>query len=85
MVRAILAYCIRVYGACRVILSDPGCEFHNALVRLLAERFNIRMDGTAAQPARSNGACERHNGVNFLSTWWPPWLMTTRRPPSKSC
>lgn len=63
VVRAFLSYWICVYGACRVILSDPGREFHNALMRVLSERFNIRVDVTAAQSAWSNGICERHNGV----------------------
>lgn len=63
VVRALLTTWICVYGACRVLLSDPGREFHNQLLRVLAERFNIRVDVTAAQSAWSNGVCERHNGV----------------------
>eukprot|EP00170_Pyropia_yezoensis_P001149 contig_5174_g1153 len=63
IVRALLFHWICVYGACLIIVSDPGREFHNALTRLLAERFNIRVDVTAGQSAWSNGVRERHNGV----------------------
>ena len=63
IVRALLSHWICVYGAMRVILSDPGREFHNALLRVMAERFNIHVDVTAGQSAWSNGVCERHNGV----------------------
>jgi len=47
----------------RWLLSDPGREFHNALVRALGERFNVCVNVTAGQSAWSNGICERHNGV----------------------
>lgn len=49
IVRALLSYCICVYGACRVMLSDPGKEFHNILMRNLAERFNNLVGVTTSQ------------------------------------
>lgn len=81
--RALLSQWINVYGACRVILSDPGRELHNALMRLLAERFNMRVDVTAGQSAWSNGVCERHNGVvkHMVISWRP----TTPPRRYKSC
>jgi len=63
VVRAILDRWVVIYGAPRCVLSDPGAEFHNELFRTLAERFNVRVEATAAQSAWSNGICERHNGV----------------------
>jgi len=46
----------------RFLLSDPGREFHNSLVRALGERFNVTGNVTAGQSAWSNGICERHSG-----------------------
>lgn len=63
VVRALLSCWICFYGACRVMLSDSGREFHNALMCILSERFNIRVNVTSAQSAWSNGICERHSGV----------------------
>ncbi|OSX73858.1 hypothetical protein BU14_0323s0002 [Porphyra umbilicalis] len=61
--RAVLERWVCIYGAPRCVLSDPGAEFHNELFRTLAERFNMRVETTAAQSAWSNGVCERHNGI----------------------
>jgi len=63
VVRAILDRWVVIYGAPRCVLFDPGAEFHNALFRTLAERFNVRVEATADQSAWSNGICERHNGI----------------------
>lgn len=74
--RTLLSHWIYVYGECRVVLSDSGREFHNVLLRSLAEGFNIRADVTAGQSAWSNGVCERHNGVvkhmvTTLASYYP--------------
>lgn len=63
IVRALLSHWECLYGAPRCLLMDPGREFHNSLLRVFAERFNIAVHVTAAQSAWSNGICERHNGV----------------------
>eukprot|EP00168_Porphyra_purpurea_P017503 TRINITY_DN6081_c0_g1_i2.p1 TRINITY_DN6081_c0_g1~~TRINITY_DN6081_c0_g1_i2.p1 ORF type:complete len:874 (-),score=94.27 TRINITY_DN6081_c0_g1_i2:1941-4562(-) len=63
IVRALLTAWLCVYGAPCRLLSDPGREFHDALLRVLAERFNIAVNVTVGQSAWSNGICERHNGV----------------------
>lgn len=63
VVRALLSYWICVYSASWVMLSNPGRKFQNALLRMLSERFNIRVEVTAGKSAWSNGVCERHNGV----------------------
>lgn len=63
IVRALLSPWVCVYGAARCLLMDPGREFHNSLLRIFAERFNIAVYVPAAQSAWSSGICERHNGV----------------------
>lgn len=63
IVCALLPHWICVFGAPRVVSSGPGRKFHNFLLLLLAERFNIRVDVRAAQSAWSDGIIERHNGV----------------------
>ena len=63
IIRGIFLSWIVMFGAPKKILSDNGCEFNNAEMRDLGERFNVRLMTTAAESPFSNGICERQNAV----------------------
>ena len=63
IVKGILEFWIRIFGAPQSILSDNGGEFVNDELTDLSEKFNICLKSTAAESAWSNGLVERHNGV----------------------
>ena len=54
---------IGVFGAPKELLSDNGGEFQNEKVRILLEKFNIKMRSTAAESPWSNGVCEKWVGL----------------------
>jgi hypothetical protein len=63
IVQAIVEKWLSVFGAPDSVLSDNGLEFQNPEVRMLYERFNIRMLTTAVYSPWSNGLCERMVGL----------------------
>ena len=52
-----------IFGAPCKILSDNGGEFQNEKVRMMAEKWNIKLLATAAESPWSNGLCEKTVGV----------------------
>ena len=54
---------IGIFGAPQFILSDNGGEFQNEKMRIMLEKFNIRMKSTAAESPWSNGVCEKWVGL----------------------
>ena len=52
---AIIKYCIAIFSAPKVILSDNGGEFNIELLREVCKQFNITMTSTAAEAPWSNG------------------------------
>ncbi len=54
---------LRIFGPPAKILTDNGGEFQNEKVRIMYERWNIKMLTTPAESPWSNGLCERTVGL----------------------
>jgi hypothetical protein len=54
---------IGIFGAPQYILSDNGGEFQNEKMRIMLEKFNIKMKSTPAESPWSNGICEKWVGL----------------------
>ena len=52
-----------IFGAPSKILSDNGGEFQNEKMRMMAEKWNIKLLATAAESPWSNGLCEKTVGI----------------------
>ena len=63
IIKAVMEYWIRIFGAPGAFLTDNGGEFVNDQMLEYAEQFNIILHTTAAESAWSNGLCEKHNGI----------------------
>ena len=62
IVEGAMNYWIRIFGApSKYFLSDNGGEFVNNELRELADKFNFRIETTAAESCWSNGLVERHH------------------------
>ena len=62
IIEGILNHWIRIFGApSKYFLSDNGGEFVNNELRELADKFNFRIETTAAESCWSNGLVERHH------------------------
>ena len=62
VVEGIMNYWIRIFGApSKYFLTDNGGEFVNQELWELADKFNFRIETTAAESCWSNGLVERHH------------------------
>ncbi len=71
------------YTASRVLLSDNGAEFHNALLEEIRNQFGVKHYFTVTYHSTSNGLVERANRkilevllqvVRELLETWEDWL-----------
>ena len=51
IIKAVIEYWIRIFGAPGAFLTDNGCEFVNDQMLEYAEQFNIILHTTAAESA----------------------------------
>ena len=63
IIRALYEGWFAIFGAPAKILSDNGGEFQNEKVRMMAEKWNIKLLATAAESPWSNGLCEKTVGI----------------------
>ena len=63
IIKAVMEYWIRIFGAPGAFLTDNGGEFVNDQMLEYAEQFNIVLHTTAAESAWSNRLCKKHNGI----------------------
>ena len=54
---------VSIFGTPRVIFSENGREFNNEKLRIMAEKFNIKVKNTSAESPWSNGLCEKMVGL----------------------
>ncbi len=80
---ALVTHLICPFSTPRVILSDKGAEFRNAVVSENCSQFRIKQTFTTTYHPASNGLVERANRkilevlrpiVNELSDNWEDWL-----------
>ena len=79
----LVTHLICPYSAPRVILSDNGLEFRNAILAEICSQYNIKQTFTVAYHPASNGLVERANRkildvlrpvVNNLHDNWEDWV-----------
>ena len=63
IIKALTEGWFSIFGAPSKILSDNGGEFQNEMMRIMTERWNIKMLTTPAESPWSNGLCEKTVGI----------------------
>ena len=58
-----MKYIIPQHACPRVIISDNGTEFCNAVIEQIAAFFNVKHIRTSVYHPQANGKCERYNQV----------------------
>ncbi len=90
---ALVTHLFCPFSTPRVVLSDNGAEFRNALVSKICSQFGIKQTITAAYHPASNGLVERANRkilevlhpiVNELLNNWEDWLPHVAAPLNSS-
>ncbi|CAK9813916.1 Retrovirus-related Pol polyprotein from transposon 412 [Anthophora plagiata] len=78
---ALIDHFICKFGAPKVILTDQGSNFTNALMRAVARRFRIQQNRATAFHPQTNGSLERSHHVltEYLKQYinknnWNEWL-----------